>query len=196
MISADIDRAYEKYIENACDFNLEQLVKSSEKLVKGFASVYGSGCCDEDLYQSGMMGLVKAIRSFDKSRNARFSAWASLCIVGEIKRYVKKEAAPHEKNVRALTRRGFAGFSEFDTRNMRERQPFQPLEERIALHDALEKLSELQKAVIKALFFCGMTQRQAAEKLGIDRHKVSHLKTQGLLALLSLLSGQPANGLK
>mgnify|MGYP000860154917 FL=1 len=55
-----------------------------------------------------------------------------------------------------------------------------PVEDKLALIQAVNKLNELQKKVIYLLFFRDMTQEEAAAKLGINQRKVSRLKEKGL----------------
>ena len=49
----------------------------------------------EDLYQTGCMGLVKAVRHYDESFNVRFSTYAVPMIAGEIKRCLRDEGLIH-----------------------------------------------------------------------------------------------------
>ncbi len=46
----------------------------------------GKGIEYEELYSAGCVGLVKAVRSFDRSRGVRFSTYAVPVILGEIRR--------------------------------------------------------------------------------------------------------------
>lgn len=45
----------------------------------------------EDLIQVGTIGMIKAIRSFDRSRGTAFSTYAVPLIFGEIRRYLRDE---------------------------------------------------------------------------------------------------------
>ena len=49
----------------------------------------GRGCEMEDLFQIGMMGLIKAVDNFDDSSQVKFSTYAVPLITGEIKRYLR-----------------------------------------------------------------------------------------------------------
>lgn len=46
---------------------------------------------DEDLYQIGVIGLIKAIRRFDPSYKVKFSTYAVPLIAGEIKRFLRDD---------------------------------------------------------------------------------------------------------
>lgn len=59
----------------------ETLVLRYNWLVRSCARpLFLLGADHEDLLQEGMVGLIKAIRDFDSSRNDSFSAFARLCI--------------------------------------------------------------------------------------------------------------------
>ena len=49
------------------------------------------GCEMEDLIQIGMIGMLKAIRSFSLERGTAFSTYAVPLIVGEIRRHLRDD---------------------------------------------------------------------------------------------------------
>ncbi len=69
----------------ACD--MEELIEKHAGLVKSIAlrlaQVYGEEA--DDLIQIGYIGLIKAIKGFDKARGFKFSTYAVPLITGEIK---------------------------------------------------------------------------------------------------------------
>lgn len=70
----------------------ERLVEDNTGLVKSIAQRFTDrGVELEDLIQIGMMGMVKAIRSFDLERGTAFSTYAVPLIMGEIKRYLRDD---------------------------------------------------------------------------------------------------------
>lgn len=50
-----------------------------------------SGAENDDLVGSGMIGLTKALNSFDKDRDIKFSTYAFTCIRNEILHFLRKE---------------------------------------------------------------------------------------------------------
>lgn len=68
----------------------DELIKGNLKLIlsvlKGF-----SGRVDnmDDLFQVGVIGLIKAIDNFDLNHEVKFSTYAVPMIIGEIKRYLR-----------------------------------------------------------------------------------------------------------
>lgn len=68
----------------------EQLIKENAPLVKSLVKRYlNRGSDFEDLYQVGLIGLLKAISGFDISYEVCFSTYAVPMINGEIKRFVR-----------------------------------------------------------------------------------------------------------
>ena len=57
-------------------------------IVKRFA---GRGYDAEDLFQTGTIGLMKAIDHFDLSYDVKFSTYAVPLIAGEIRRFLRSE---------------------------------------------------------------------------------------------------------
>jgi RNA polymerase sigma-B factor len=63
-----------------------------------------------------------------------------------------------------------------------------PIEDRIALYQALDRLSGFQRRLIYLLFFKDLTQREAAVELGLTQRKVSREQGKALGALRQLLT--------
>jgi len=62
-----------------------------------------------------------------------------------------------------------------------------PIEDRIALYDALDKLSAFQRRLIYLLFFKELTQTEVADELGMTQKKVSRESIKALGRLKQLL---------
>ena len=74
----------------------DTLLKNNSALVHSIAKKYvGRGMDYDDLYQTGCMGLVKAVRNYNTSFNVRFSTYAVPMIAGEIKRCLRDEGIIH-----------------------------------------------------------------------------------------------------
>lgn len=91
------------------------LVHSVAKRFKGRGAEY------EDLFQSGCIGLIKAVDNFDESMGYQFSTYAVPVIMGEIKRIfrdggaIKVSRSLKEKSLRAQVLR-----DKFSKRELRE----------------------------------------------------------------------------
>jgi RNA polymerase sigma-B factor len=62
-----------------------------------------------------------------------------------------------------------------------------PLEDRIVLFEAMEKLNPLQRRVLYYLFFTDLTQMEAAKRIGISQKHVSRVLASSLSKLRALL---------
>ncbi len=69
---------------------IDKLVTENMGLVSMVVKRYiGHGTEYDDLFQIGAVGLVKAAKNFDPSKNLRFSTYAVSKIVGELKTYFR-----------------------------------------------------------------------------------------------------------
>ena len=71
----------------------EQLVIANVRLVLSVIGRFRGKASSDDLFQVGVVGLMKAIDGFDRSFNVRFSTYAVPMIIGEIRRFIKEETS-------------------------------------------------------------------------------------------------------
>lgn len=67
----------------------DKLVIANIRLVLSIVQRFSNRANSDDLFQSGMVGLMKAIDGFDSKFNVRFSTYAVPMISGEIRRFIK-----------------------------------------------------------------------------------------------------------
>lgn len=71
---------------------MEELIRINLGLVRNLALRFRDrGTEMEDLIQIGTIGMIKAIRSFDLSRETTFSTYAVPLIIGEIRRHLRDD---------------------------------------------------------------------------------------------------------
>lgn len=69
-----------------------KLIEQNLGLVRHIVKRYqGRGCDMEDLFQIGVIGLIKAVDHFDLGRDVQFSTYAVPMIMGEIKRFFRDD---------------------------------------------------------------------------------------------------------
>ena len=69
------------------------LIEGNLKLVLSLLQKYQNKCDNmDDLFQIGVIGLIKAIDNFDLSFGVKFSTYAVFMIEGEIKRYIRDDS--------------------------------------------------------------------------------------------------------
>jgi RNA polymerase sigma-B factor len=88
-----LNRHAQDYFQCRNEYSLQQVMQSAEGLIRYFVRLYGGGCCEDDLFQVGNLGLLKALDNYDPGRETSFVTYASHCILGEIRHQVRKEAS-------------------------------------------------------------------------------------------------------
>lgn len=72
----------------------EELINGNLRLVLSVIQRFtGRGENPDDLFQVGVIGLIKAIDNFDLSLNVRFSTYAVPMIIGEIRRFLRDNSS-------------------------------------------------------------------------------------------------------
>ncbi|MNI46082.1 RNA polymerase sigma-F factor [compost metagenome] len=71
-----------------------EFIYSNLRLVLSLVQKFNNrGESIDDIFQIGVIGLIKAIDNFDISQNVQFSTYAVPMIIGEIKRYLRDNSA-------------------------------------------------------------------------------------------------------
>ncbi|MGL4999842.1 sigma-70 family RNA polymerase sigma factor [Cetobacterium sp.] len=94
--------------------SIEKIIKEYEGAIyKNNRSFFLKGGDSDDLMQEGLIGLIKAIKSYDDSRNACFSTFANLCIRRQMITAVKNHNSDKYKNLnQAMQGEGFSTHEE------------------------------------------------------------------------------------
>lgn len=72
----------------------EKLILENSPLIKSVIRRYkNKGIEEEDLYQLGSLGFVKAINNFSAEYNVKFSTYAVPMIAGEVKRFLRDDGS-------------------------------------------------------------------------------------------------------
>ncbi len=202
---------------------LEEVIESNMGLVRSIAQRFiGRGCEYEDLIQIGSIGLLRAARSFDFSRECMFSTYAVPLIIGEIKRFLRDDglikvsrsvksagvnimkqkelfirkngrepsiseiseltSLTPEEIVHSLEATGpVASLSEsvgdddlpLEYFIADKSDSLEGLTDRIALFEAIKKLTPRRQKIVYLRFFKDYSQQETGAALGITQVKVS-----------------------
>lgn len=165
------------------------LVEHNLRLVVYIAKKFdNTGVGVEDLISIGTIGLIKAINTFNPTKNIKLATYASRCIENEILMYlrrnskVKMEVSIDEPlNVdwdgNELLLSDILGTSEDIIYKDIEKEV-----DRKLLRKALEKLSDRERTIIKMRFGLDnkegeeKTQKEVADLLGISQSYISRLE--------------------
>jgi len=143
-------------------------------------SLFLKGAEREDLVQEGMIGLMKAIKSFDENRSVCFSTFASLCIKRQIITAVKNYNSEKNKNLNsAMQGEGYSELQDLIRYNSPSLRYYTP--EQIVIGKELMKLlkkflkdnlSGLEKDVfifmVKGYGYLEIAQKLEKEPKAID----------------------------
>ena len=154
-----------------------ELVGRYTRLVRVCARpLFLAGGDSEDLIQEGMIGLFKAVRDYEKDRDASFSTFADLCISRQI--YTAVEAGARKKHAPL---NHYVSLSQPEDRD-EDKQAYEPedvwekspeelvidQENTRLLEETIEQeLTPLEKQVMD-LHLTGMGYREIAKVLGRD----------------------------
>lgn len=165
------------------------LVEHNLRLVVYIAKKFdNTGVGVEDLISIGTIGLMKAINTFNPSKNIKLATYASRCIENEILMYLRRNnktrmevSIDEPLNVdwdgNELLLSDILGTSEDIIYRDIEREA-----DRKLLRKALETLSEREQTIIRLRFGLGnaageeMTQKEVADRLGISQSYISRLE--------------------
>lgn len=91
--TSSLDAAAHDYFQDQNPDSLRKVSASASDLIHFYVHLYGKGCDKDDLCQTGILGLMKALKGYDSSRGASFTTYASHLIMGEIRHTVRKQAS-------------------------------------------------------------------------------------------------------
>ncbi len=163
----------------------------------------------DDLFQVGVIGLLKAIDNFDFSYGVRFSTYAIPKIIGEIRRYLSSKI-PLSRPIKDIAYKALyykkrylkqnhknpsieeiAEELEVDTidviKALEAIQKYMSLVDNNektcstnTIQEGLLKLDEQLRKIIEERYFNGKTQKEIALELGISQSQVSKLEKEAL----------------
>ncbi len=171
----------------------EKLIRHNLRLVAHVAKKYYAQPGDqEDLISIGTIGLMKAVDTFDSTRKARFSTYASRCIENELRMYFRRE----RKNGGTVSLQETLEAGKDDTALTLSDvlQDGFCMEDRCEQQDEARRLRQLieglpareRKLILLRYGLAGqppLTQLETAKLLQISRSYVSRLETHALTLL-------------
>lgn len=128
-------------------------------------SYYSCGLTGEDWYQEGIIGLIRAINTFDAAKSASFKTYAAVCIKNRLNSLWRSEKSKHEVNSEDLIKIDDSPSPEDE---YIEKEVIARLAE---LFDSA--LSPTERDVLKH-YFAGFSYEQTAKVLGISKKAVDN----------------------
>ena len=170
--------------------DIEEKIKKNIKLVDYFIKFVHGVTPDnrDDVYQAGLIGLWQAIKTFDKSRNCKFSSYAGICIKREM--YKVTNHSIREKQLLSLDNMETESPSDYAALSVKEPQTLvDDGGKTISLMKsiAVEQRSVKDKKSIMALimYYQGYPSAEIANKLKISERSCSVFWSNGRKLLQS-----------
>ncbi len=157
---------------------IDEVLKEYKPLVVLIARRYFlAGAEIEDLIQEGMIGLYKAIQSYDENNDASFKTFAVLCITRQILTAIKQSHSNKNKVLNELTIAGEDGVECMNLVVSLEPNPedkFISQQNMLYINKQIEQnLSQFEKQVLYN-YIDGLKYDQIAEKLNVKRKMVDN----------------------
>ncbi len=186
-----------KYDKDSSEYKrLEQeIVKNNMPLVANIAKKYFNNCSydeGQDIFSVASLGLLKAVRSYNISKNFLFATYATRCIENEILMYCRKlkknSLVVSLSTVLAYDRDG----NELQIEDILQSEEDieedviskdENLQKRRDLKEIIDKLPPKQKLVLKKKYLSGFDvtkQKAIAKFLGFSQSYVSRIEAQAI----------------
>ena len=170
------------------------LIEHNLRLVVYIAKRFDSGSANvEDLISIGTIGLIKAVNTFDPSKNIKLATYASRCIENEILMYLRRTGkTKSEISFDEPLNVDWDGNELLlsDILGTEEDVIFGGIEEEVnrdLLNSALRKLDQREKRIVEMRFGlisgCEMTQKEVADYMGISQSYISRLEKKSISRL-------------
>lgn len=165
----------------------DALIEHNLRLVAHIAKKYQGGALDaDDMVSIGAIGLIKAVNTFDPSKNIKLATYASRCIENEILMYLRRTGkTKSEVSFDEPLNVDWDGNELLlsDILGTEEDVIFDHIEEEVnrsLLNSALRKLDQREKRIVEMRFGLingyEMTQKEVADYMGISQSYISRLE--------------------
>ena len=171
----------------------ETIIRHNLRLVAHIAKKYYALPGDQDdLISIGTIGLIKAVSTFDSTRRARFSTYASRCIENEIRMQFRREkkAGPTvslQETIDAGKEDSALTFSDLLQDSACMEENVEQKDDAQRLRTLIETLPARERQLVMLRYGLAgqppLTQLETAQLLDISRSYVSRLETHALQLL-------------
>lgn len=176
----------------------DKLIHHNLRLVAHIVKKYYAGSLEQDdLISIGTIGLIKAVKSFDNSKCARFATYAARCIENEVLMTLRagkktqnnvsiQEPIECDKDGNSLTINDVVSDNSFID------EDYESKEEREKLYAVVAELCGRERQIIILRYGLSnikpLTQQEVADILKISRSYVSRIEKKALERLHEMLS--------
>jgi RNA polymerase sigma factor (sigma-70 family) len=161
----------------------DQMIENNLPLVTTIAAKFvksKSSRCFDDVFQTGCVGLIKAVDKFDSSLGFKFSTYAHRLIEGEIINNVNKKEK-NEIDIIGLDdyANGYEGLTIQETLKDESSNEYKFIGQDF-FDRLLKGLTKKQIQVIELRIGAGLSQSEASKIIGISKQGVSFLEREAI----------------
>jgi len=177
------------YLKRASEGDLDaknKIIEHNLRLVFYIANKYkNTGIEPEDLYSIGTIGLIKAVNTFEPSKNVKFATYSSRCIDNEILMYLRQNKKRNKDvsfDQSLTTDKEGKELSISDTLGSDKEEVEDDLMKKTSINlvkSILERLPEIEKKIIQFRFGIECkkkNQHDIANVLNISQSYVSRIE--------------------
>ena len=198
-LSQEEEKIYLEQMKNGSTEARNILIERNLRLVAHVSKKYiTTNISQDDLISIGSIGLIKAINSFDNSKNIKLATYAARCIDNEILMFIRtskktkaevflNEAIGKDKDDNEITL--------LDVIEKEEMCVDDEIDLKLKIKELYNKMKEVLKDreinILKLRFGLGgirpRTQHEIAKDLGISRSYVSRIETKAINKLAEVI---------
>lgn len=153
----------------------EHVILANQELVRYVIKSLGLNAFDEDLFQIGCIGLIKAVDSFDFEKNIKFATYAVRVIRNEILMTLRKKRVPISfslDDIKTLDNGEEVSYGEI----ISDGKDFEgTVVESLYMQSFLHGLNERDRKIICQYIMEHKKQNEIASELGISQAWISRL---------------------
>lgn len=195
-LSAEEEKECIEKFKQGDELAKERLINHNLRLVAHIVKKYTTAGEADDFISVGVIGLIKAIQTFNPDKGVQLSTYASRCIENEILMLIRM----NKKHNSVFSLEEKLGcdpegneITLLDTLECDEKDVLEEVELKILSEQLVEKMKKvLTKREFKIICMRygvdntpALTQREVAKKLGISRSYISRLENKALMIIRS-----------
>lgn len=170
----DGESAMKLWIEERSDYAKEQIILNNVGMVGLVLKSLNLNLLDEDLFQIGLVGLVKTINTFDPGKGVKLSAYATPIIQNEILMSLRKKRIIPEFSLDEEYQSNNGGSVPYADIIPSEERFEEWSDSKMDLAVFIDGLKDREKKIV-SLTFRGAKQADIAQEIGITQSLVSRI---------------------
>lgn len=171
----DKDAAMKLWKTEHSEYAKEQIILANAGMVGIILKSMGLSALDDDLYSVGIIGLIKAINTFDSDKNFQFSTYANSVIRNEILMTFRKKRVDISFSLDDTAKLDNGEEVPYAEMISSGKQFEEEIIVKVYLEEMLSKLSNRDRKIITLYYVYGKTQREIAFITGLSQSIISRI---------------------